>query len=683
MSKLHRGRFLLIAGDPKDLALLVIDEGSIIDVADFGHISARMSELRECNLPFGGVPVLMLADFHQKPCVAGVSLNKALLLADLSPETLAELKINIGESSKKIMLSEFGADRKGVNLIRRFQRFNLTQQMRASKDPRHMARLDQLRDIFSEQPISEDILQSLQPLTQEAVDKHPELRFAKIVAMSWREIYPLTYLQILNFARVHNLPVVKWRKTLIGATAGYINDDETEELYKQEEVGLHEFFVKGIPGTFTENLDTQNGIVNGGKNIYESLTLEESEPDIQTHTDVAALKSENWVKGVLIVFLSVRPLSINVKVKVLQSQAESMAAKKYILKQTDLPEDSASRNKYVEVIVPIVLRSQSFSSTSYAPTSTWASQDMPRHFQAVTFDTIPDFACSDFKVQGTTENFLISSFGPRTFPPPITTCSFYVQYSRVMFGKTHYTMGLNKDDMDHLRKLKHNATLIIWEQSYDANGHWDASAAVAAAEKLLQQQHEMGKIKKKRKGSLKRGRTGAQDDDDDDDDDDDANDNGDARRGGEGMAEEGSDIGGDKGVPQIIIRGLTNIGNTCFANSALQALGSSKTFLHFVRKMKTLISVRTQNDPSLKGRSCLKVTEKIVELTGMLNQTMFSSSINIREIVALFPVELANRAIEHDAHELMVFLRDQIDQTNLLICDGEVHMLTTPFQGKY
>ena len=68
---------------------------------------------------------------------------------------------------------------------------------------------------------------------------------------------------------------------------------------------------------------------------------------------------------------------------------------------------------------------------------------------------------------------------------------------------------------------------------------------------------------------------------------------------------------------------------------------------------------------------------------GMLNQTIFSGPINIREIVAQFPVELANRAIEHDAHELMVFLRDQIDQTNLLIYDGESHMPTTPFQGTY
>jgi hypothetical protein len=52
--------------------------------------------------------------------------------------------------------------------------------MRASDDLQHTKGISDIRDIFSEQPISEDILQSLQPLTQEAIDKAIEtLREAK------------------------------------------------------------------------------------------------------------------------------------------------------------------------------------------------------------------------------------------------------------------------------------------------------------------------------------------------------------------------------------------------------------------------------------------------------------------------------------------------------------------------
>ena len=62
--------------------------------------------------------------------------------------------------------------------------------MRASDDPEHSAHLTQIRDIHSEQPINENILESLQPLTAEALASNPNLKFARIACMSWREIFP-------------------------------------------------------------------------------------------------------------------------------------------------------------------------------------------------------------------------------------------------------------------------------------------------------------------------------------------------------------------------------------------------------------------------------------------------------------------------------------------------------------
>lgn len=269
MSKKQEIRFNELVGDVCNIGLLVLDEGSFNDITFLAHISARMMERRNSALPFAGIPVLLLLDFHQKQCVGGTQLHKALILADLPDDLLQQLKVNC-KGKNKVTIGHFGADRTGVDLMRRFERFDLVQQMRASDDPVHTAHLNEIRDIFSKQPISESILDSLQPLTVEALATNPDLQFARIVAMSWREVYPLTVLQIYRWAKVHKLPVIRWRKTLTGAAAGYIDDDETELLFKHEGDGLHEHFVKGMPGTFTENNDTQNGIVNGGKNIYVS-----------------------------------------------------------------------------------------------------------------------------------------------------------------------------------------------------------------------------------------------------------------------------------------------------------------------------------------------------------------------------------------------------------------------------
>ena len=64
MSEDKRLRFESIAGNVVETSLLVLDEASFNDVTSIKHMSARMIELTGCTLPFRGVFVVMLADFH-------------------------------------------------------------------------------------------------------------------------------------------------------------------------------------------------------------------------------------------------------------------------------------------------------------------------------------------------------------------------------------------------------------------------------------------------------------------------------------------------------------------------------------------------------------------------------------------------------------------------------------------
>ena len=496
MSKKQEKRFNDIVGNACDIGLLVLDEGSFNDITILAHISARMMERRNSPLPFAGVPVLLLLDFHQKQCVGGTQLHKALIVADLPDDLLQELKVN-GKGKSKITIGHFGADRIGVDLMRRFQRFDLVQQMRASDDPIHTAHISEIRDIFSKQPISESILDSLQPLTLESLALDPKLQFARIVAMSWREVYPLTVLQITRWARTHNLPVIRWRKILTGTNAEYISEDETKNLFMHESSGLYEYFVAGMPGTFTQNIDTQNGIVNGGKNTYFSITMDEGSLSVDELINAAAEEELNWSDGVLTVTLKVRPLSINVKMVVPRDQAERMTLKNYLLPNPPDNDSSNLGDGLRTVHLALALMNSGFSSDTYNTTSVWAStENIPTDINVQMFPTTPDFVVTDFKVQGTTEQCLISILRPRKHPPNFTVQSFNVQFSRVTMGKNFYALGLDKDDMDHLRCLRHNPALIIWEQSYDKNGHWNQALALAAAQKLAHVQQQP-KLKKK------------------------------------------------------------------------------------------------------------------------------------------------------------------------------------------
>ena len=497
MNKKQEARFREIAKEADDVGLIVLDEGSFNDITILAHISARMIELRNCNRPFGGIPVLLLLDFHQKQCVGGTQLHKALIVADLPDDLLLALHVN-SKSKNRVTISDFKADRIGVNLMRRFQRFDLIRQMRASDDPQHSAHIAQIRDIHSEQPINESILDSLQPLTAKALENDPKLNFARIVCMSWREIFPLTLMQITRWAKEHQRPVIRWRKILIGAAAGFIDEDETEELFQHESAGLHEYFVEGMPGTFTENIDTLNGVVNGGKNTYVSITMDDdSGSPLEDRIAIASEDDANWINGVLFVTLSTRPLSINVKMSVSKEQEEDMIKKKYLL--PDPPGyELASFDGPRDVHLALTLMPGNLGTDNYTPSSVWASQDMPKLFRVKLLPVIPDFVVTDFKVQGTTEPYLISCLRPRKHLPGFTVQSFNVQFSRVTLGKNFFALGLDKQDMDHLRCLRHDPTLVIWEQGYGADGRWDPALALAAAEKLLAKQQKNKKTKKVR-----------------------------------------------------------------------------------------------------------------------------------------------------------------------------------------
>ena len=62
-----------------DASLLVIDEVSMMGCSKFIELDEMLRKAKNCDLPFGGLDVLLVGDFAQLPAVKQSSLHDALV----------------------------------------------------------------------------------------------------------------------------------------------------------------------------------------------------------------------------------------------------------------------------------------------------------------------------------------------------------------------------------------------------------------------------------------------------------------------------------------------------------------------------------------------------------------------------------------------------------------------------
>ena len=91
-------------------------------------------------------------------------------------------------------------------------------------------------------------------------------------------------------------------------------------------------------------------------------------------------------------------------------------------------------------------------------------------------------------MQGKTPDYFIVSLGKRGAGvyPKLKLVDLHVLVSRVRLGARLFVIGLNPDDVDHLRQLRPSEVLGIWEHGYNQTTDlWEpALAAAYAAERV-------------------------------------------------------------------------------------------------------------------------------------------------------------------------------------------------------
>ena len=230
--------------------MLVIDEVSYICPTFLGQIDNRLRQIMaEPETPFGGVAVMLMGDFFQLPPV-GNSLTLFRACVQMYQE-------------KKELENGVGPKTRGTALFGKFEKLELTQQMRAALDLEHTNFLNRMRTPLPQQPrISTQHIKNFKTLSQTDVINDVNWNWAPIVVTSNKERVKINDYQTKNWARFHQIPRFIWEIPILGRQWSGNRTEKHKYVYENYPAYTG-CFVAGAPGYLTENINPTLGLSNG------------------------------------------------------------------------------------------------------------------------------------------------------------------------------------------------------------------------------------------------------------------------------------------------------------------------------------------------------------------------------------------------------------------------------------
>ena len=129
------------------------------------------------------------------------------------------------------------------------------------------------------------------------------------------------------------------------------------------------------------------------------------------------------------------------------------------------------------------------------------------------------------------------------------------------------------------------------------------------------------------------------------------------------------------------VPGLQNLGRTCFLNVVLQALSASSKIVQYV----CALEIASNAAPGAAAvRPEIMLLAQLRPLLHSLNEASSSGVIPMANFIKLLPAAFADRTVEHDAQEFMMWLFDQIDALAKTVLVGSALFVNTkqlPFRG--
>jgi hypothetical protein len=413
--------------------IFLVDEVSMIGPVMLGLIDQRLKEITgNTGKKFGGMGVILTGDFFQlPPVVPRMSLYKSVV-AKYEHGVPAYNSGTPGDN--------------GTELFHGFDVLSFTQQQRCADDAQHCADVEAVRDPTRLRPITPGLISRLQPLTVRDVLNDPGWMFAPIIVTSNYERMAINRAQVLRFAKVHGLPVIRWRLQIAGAGRKYKDNGTLEGLYGEND-DLWGYFVQGAPGFVTENVGRSYGVVNGTRGTLHSLTFSADADE----EEVAIVRSKILAAGAgQVVDLPFAPVSVNVSID--DKRTATWPTQGTLV-------DGA-------VVVPITLCSDTSEVTLTGRYH--GTINVYRHSVDL------GFSVTFHKVQGQTLDKVILDVNKRPFRPYVDLPGFYVAISRVKSSCNMRILPRNSNDgpdLSYLTNLRHDRFVCCKQPTIGANSH--------------------------------------------------------------------------------------------------------------------------------------------------------------------------------------------------------------------
>lgn len=255
-----RAKFREECGAPiEEFGGVIVDEVSFIEIGLFGHADMAFRTLlgpEASDVVLGGMPLMLAGDNHQKPPPGGTPWYRVLV------------EQAVGEGENLLARAGDDAQKMGLLLLKSARLVLLRKLMRARTDEKFIRHQQQMRETGSTQPVSDEFLRALRPVSAADLAEDPSWQFAPIGILSHVERDTINLAQLHAFARKFNLPVVRWRLELVDDV--FKTEAERELLYANEP-NLWGYFVEGVPVLLTETIKSTRKLVNGSPGLLDSV----------------------------------------------------------------------------------------------------------------------------------------------------------------------------------------------------------------------------------------------------------------------------------------------------------------------------------------------------------------------------------------------------------------------------
>jgi hypothetical protein len=128
----------------ENAAVFLVDEISMLNSFLFGCCDLRLQQIMGCDLPFGGLTMIVLGDFYQLPPIYPKALYKAVLMQ----------LVQAVHNPNRLEVT-------GADLFATFKLVQFVQQMRAAEDQVHTDVIEAFRDPSIRIPVTAAVIRCL------------------------------------------------------------------------------------------------------------------------------------------------------------------------------------------------------------------------------------------------------------------------------------------------------------------------------------------------------------------------------------------------------------------------------------------------------------------------------------------------------------------------------------------